>query len=61
MIRIRQSEPKANGTEVPPHSDDYIVGASVEEICGSGNAADFEGFDWLEIHFVRSLRISVNS
>jgi len=29
VIRIRQSEPKANSTEVPPRSD---VGSNVEEI-----------------------------
>jgi hypothetical protein len=47
VIRIRQSEPKSNSTEVPPHSDDNRVGASVEEICGSGNATDFKSLDSL--------------
>jgi hypothetical protein len=46
VIRIRQLERKSNSTEVPPRSDDYIV-ASVEEICGSENAADLESFEAL--------------
>jgi hypothetical protein len=44
-MRIRQSEPKANSTEVPPHCDDYIVETSIEGNFGSGNAADFKSLE----------------
>ena len=43
VIRIRPPEPNANSTGVPPRSDDCMVGASVEAICGSGNEAEFKG------------------